>query len=105
MTVELLYLDGCPGHERLLERFPNLLEHAGIPTQVTLRKITDAEHAQRERFLGSPSVRVDGRDVDPGAKHRADYGLKCRLYQTAGGLSGLPPDEWILGAVTRRPDN
>lgn len=100
MRIELLYLDDCPSHERLLERLPGLLEQAGIVAPVKLRKITGAEDAERQRFLGSPSLQVDGRDIEPAAAQRSDYGLKCRLYQTPDRLSGLPPDEWILGALT-----
>jgi hypothetical protein len=102
MTLEILYFDGCPNHERLLEHLPRLLEHAGVDAKIVLHNVPDDEHAQRERFLGSPTIRVDGRDIDPDAAHREDYGLKCRMYQTAAGLTGLPPDEWILDALADR---
>jgi hypothetical protein len=52
--------------------------------------------------LGSPTIRVGGRDVDPRAEHRDHYGLKCRLYQTPAGLAGLPSDEWILNSLAKR---
>lgn len=65
-----------------------------------LREVPDDEQAQRERFLGSPTIRVDGRDIEPGAAARTDYGLKCRIYQTPAGLSGLPPDEWLVDVLT-----
>ena len=100
MVIEILYFDGCPNHERLLEQLPALLERAGISAPPTLRKITDEHEAARERFLGSPTLRINGRDVEPGATERTDYGLKCRIYRTADGLSGLPADDWILAALT-----
>ena len=99
MRIEILYFDGCPNHEQLLEHLPRLLAREGIDAEITLHAVRDAEHAQRERFLGSPTIRVGGRDIDPGATDRADYGLKCRIYQMTNGLSGLPPDEWILNAL------
>jgi hypothetical protein len=43
----------------------------------------------------SPTIRVDGRDVDPDADRRRDYGLSCRLYAGPAGVSGAPPDEWV----------
>jgi hypothetical protein len=100
MTIEVLYFDGCPNHERLLDHLPRLIERAGIDAEIVLRNVSDPDHAQRERFLGSPTVRVDGLDIDPGAEGRDDYGLKCRIYQTPAGLTGLPSDEWILDALT-----
>jgi hypothetical protein len=99
MTIELLYFDGCPNHEALLPRLREILAQAGISTEIELRKITGDDAAQRERFLGSPTVRVNGDDVEPDAELRTDYGMKCRLYRTAGGLSGQPPQEWLQAAL------
>lgn len=104
MLVEILYFDGCPNHDRLLAHLPRLLEREGITARIVRRNVPDDGQAQRERFLGSPTIRINGRDVDPGAAERTDYGLKCRIYQTPAGLTGLPPDEWILAALTD-PDN
>jgi hypothetical protein len=102
MTIEMLYFDGCPSHEQLLDHLLRLLEDAGIKTPVTLREIADSDEAERERFLGSPTIRVEGRDIEPGGEERSDYGFKCRVYRTAAGLTGLPPDEWILNALVNR---
>lgn len=99
ITIEVLYFNGCPNHEKLLTHLPQLLKHEDITAEIVLRNIPDTDSAVRERFLGSPTVRVDGHDIDPGARQRDDYGLKCRLYHTATGLSGLPPDQWILDAI------
>ena len=59
------------------------------------------EAAEGERFLGSPTVRVDGEDIEPDAGERSPFGLKCRPYATPEGLRGLPPDEWVLAALAR----
>jgi hypothetical protein len=99
MTIELLYVDGCPGHEAFLPRLRELLAQAGVDAPVIQRKVESDEAAQRERFLGSPTLRIDGVDVDPGAAQRADYGIKCRLYPTPDGLRGTPADEWVDDAL------
>jgi hypothetical protein len=98
-TIELLYFDSCPNHDALLPRLRELVADCGLSAEVELRRITDDDDAQRERFLGSPTVRVDGRDVEPGAASRTDYGMKCRLYRTASGLSGQPAEEWLRAAL------
>ena len=100
MTIEVLYFDGCPNHEKLLEHLAGLLESEGVAAEMVLRRVPDDEHAQREQFLGSPTIRVDDQDIEPGAAKRTDFGLKCRIYQTSAGLSGLPSDEWILDALS-----
>ena len=87
MKIEVLYFDGCPNHEALVPHLEQLLRSAELPVRIALRRITDEEAAQRERFLGSPTVRVDGRDIEPGAEERDDFGLKCRLYRVPSGCA------------------
>jgi hypothetical protein len=98
MLVEILYFDGCPSYERLLPTVQRLAERAGA--EVQLRRVESPEEAERERFLGSPTVRVDRRDIDPSASKGTDYGLQCRVYRPPGrGPSPIPPEEWIRAAL------
>jgi hypothetical protein len=97
VTIEVLYFDGCPSYERLLPVLRELAAEHGL--RLTQRRIEDAAHADQVRFLGSPSVRVNGVDVEPGAHDRTDFGLKCRLYRSPGSQSGLPPEVWIRRAL------
>jgi hypothetical protein len=99
MIVELFYFDGCPSHEPLVEQLPEILARAGVDARVELRRVESDEDAQRLRFLGSPTIRIGGRDIEPGAEQREDFGLKCRLYRTPSGLIGLPPEQWIFTAL------
>jgi len=99
MKVELLFFDGCPNYEALMPRLRELLAQEGVSEQFERRRVESPEAAERERFLGSPTVRIDGEDVEPDAAERSDYGLKCRLYRSGGKTSGVPPDEWVVAAV------
>ena len=102
MKVEVLFFDGCPNHEALLPHLRELLNAAEAEdTEIRLVRVEDAKTAEAERFLGSPTVRVDGEDVEPGADERTDFGLKCRLFTTPQGLRGTPADEWVLDALER----
>jgi hypothetical protein len=98
-TIEVLYFDGCPNYEALVSRLPKLLDHAGVTGEMKLRQVESEEDARGSRFLGSPTVRVDGRDVEPDVDERTDYGLKCRLYRTPDGIVGVPPDTLIVAAL------
>ena len=60
MGIELLYFEGCPNHETLLPHLREMLAREGIDTEVELRRVEDLEAAERERFLGSPTLRIDG---------------------------------------------
>ena len=104
MKIEVLYFDGCPNHETLLPHLRELLAGAEISSPIELVNVPDAAAAQRERFLGSPTLRVDGRDVEPGAELRTDFGLKCRLYRTEAGFVGVPLDDWVRDAIRRSKD-
>ena len=101
MRIEVLYFSGCPSFEALLPRLRSLLEQQGAGERIELRLVETAEEAESERFLGSPTVRIDGEDVDPEAANRSDFGLKCRLYRSAGVTSGIPPIEMITAALQR----
>jgi hypothetical protein len=101
VRIELLYFDGCPSHELLHPRLERLLQEADVLDAIELRRVESPEVAEVERFLGSPTLRVNGQDVEPGADARTDYGLKCRLYRTDDGTSPLPPDAWIKAALDR----
>ena len=64
-------------------------------------KVPDQETAERMRFLGSPTVRVGGTDVDPLAGARSDYALSCRVFRTEAGLVGQPDERWVREALMR----
>lgn len=101
VKVELLYFDGCSGYEELRPRLERLLTERGLRDSLELLPVTTLEEAKEQQFLGSPTVRVDGRDVEPMAADRADFGMKCRLYAAAAGIVHSPPDELIAAALDR----
>lgn len=99
--IELLYFDGCPNHEQFYPHVQHLLADLGIQADVHLVNVSDDADAQRLEFLGSPSLRINGHDVDPTADTRNHYALQCRLYRTEAGLAGTPPDEWVKRALVQ----
>jgi len=104
VKVEVFYFDGCPRYEALLPRLRQLMAEAGVNERIELKAMESVEAAERDRFLGSPTLRIDGQDVEPAARERTDFGLKCRLYPSAAGLRGTIPDEFVLAALTRAQD-
>lgn len=98
-VVELLYFDGCLSHERLLPTVQRLAAQAGADLRE--RAVETLEAAEAERFLGSPTLRVNGADVDPSASGRTDFGLKCRIYRADEGQSGVPPEAWIRASLAQ----
>ena len=97
--VEIFYFDGCPNHEPALELVERLSRELGIEPDVRLVNVPDQQAAERVRFLGSPTIRVGGRDVDPQTEARSDYALSCRVFHTEAGISGQPEERWVRDAL------
>jgi hypothetical protein len=97
--VEVLVFEGCPNLEASIAAARVAIGLANVDADVrVVRVVTDGD-AKRLRFLGSPTVRVDGRDVEAGTKDRVDYGLQCRVYSVEGRYHGTPPVDWITAAL------
>lgn len=99
IQVELLYFDGCPNHEGTRELVRRITNELGIVPELRLVEVPDAEAAESLHFLGSPTVRVNGRDVEPGAQERDSFQHACRIYRTEDGQRGQPDERWVRDAL------
>ena len=97
--VEVLFFEGCPNHRPAVELARQVVARVAAHAQVVEVEVRDHEDAGRLRFLGSPTIRVDGVDVEPEARSRTDYAMSCRIY----GGSRLPPPEMIEAALAESP--
>ena len=100
MKIELLYFEGCPHWVEARALLSEVLADRALPDEVTLVTVGSNEEAQRRRFIGSPSIRVNGTDVEPGLPD-GGFNLECRLYWIDGKPGGLPPREWVESAIAR----
>lgn len=98
MKVEVLYFEGCPHYEATIDLVRDVLTETGVDADVREVEVRDHEEATRLRFLGSPSVRVAGVDIEPGARSSSDFALGCRIYQG----SGVPPRALLVAALRGR---
>ena len=95
LRIQVLYFDGCPHSEAAIDLVRRVAaSHAGLATIESLEVSSHAE-AERLSFLGSPSVHVNGVDIDPQARERTDFGMACRLY----GPSGVPSADLVVRAI------
>jgi hypothetical protein len=99
MKIEILYFDGCPNHEPAIELVHQVLRELAVSAEVVEVNVPDAATAETSRFLGSPTIRVDGLDVEPAARSAREYALSCRTYFTNGRIEGLPSRELLRQAV------
>jgi Polyketide cyclase / dehydrase and lipid transport len=99
--VEILYFDGCPNHGGARALVERVSRELAIEPELRLIEIPDDDSARQLRFLGSPTIRVNGQDVDPQTGERHDYARSCRVYQTENGFAGQPEERWIRDALER----
>lgn len=101
MRIELLWFDGCPNHEAVRAAVEQLLVSRGVDaSHLTSIEVLE-DTAAAVKFPGSPTVRVDGQDIEPGFREPDSYGLSCRVYSTSAGLRGQPEIAWIERAIDR----
>ncbi len=103
IRIEILTFEGCPNAEIARDRVRAALEAEALDAEICEVEVGSAECAQKLRFLGSPSVRVSGRDVEPYTAHAA-YGLMCRTYRNGDEVQGAPSVATIRKALRRRTD-
>jgi hypothetical protein len=90
--VELLWWRECPSWERALEMLREEMEKAGLdPESVSVHEIDTDESADREGFVGSPTIRIDGADIQP-PNEGEPTGLACRVYRRRDGRTSPLPD-------------
>ncbi len=97
MKVEILYFVGCPNHLPAVERVERVLAAEGVTAEIFHVAIPDAEAAEAVRFAGSPSVRINGVDVEGAVA--GPVGMSCRTYMNGSAREGVPSFEVIQFAV------
>ena len=100
MTIELLFSDGCPFAEYAEKNLTEVLFEEEMIPEIRKVQITSCEDALHHKFLGSPTIRINGMDIEPHAREWDEYGVKCRYYLShCGGMVNWPTKELIRTAI------
>jgi hypothetical protein len=94
MKIEVLYFEGCPNYLPAVDRLKTVLRQAGLATEVSEIQVTDESDAKALKFFGSPTIRINGFDIDIDARNVKDTAFACRRYP-----GGLPSEEMIRMAL------
>jgi hypothetical protein len=98
LQIRLRYIEGCPHWRTAHDRLREALRAEGMANvEPIVERVENAEDAERLRFIGSPTILVDGRD--PFAGTSVAFGLTCRVYPTPEGLAGSPTPEQLREAL------
>jgi hypothetical protein len=100
-VIEVLYVQDCPHYPETLALVERVRAELGIKAQLRTTLIDDQTVADQARFPGSPTVRIDGHDVEPGSEPTTEYTVGCRLYRLEHRFAGQPEERWIREALLR----
>lgn len=97
VLVEILVTKDCPHGEAAVDLVGQAANALHLTPKVMVIEVDDLAEAEQHGFVGSPTIRIDGRDVSP--PPHVDPSLSCRLYRTAGGRRGVPELSTVLRAL------
>ena len=95
MKIEVLYVPGCPNYQPTFERIQAVLVSEAVKAGIHGIAVTTEVEAKALSFPGSPTVRVNGEDVEP--QQTGVPSLACRLYENR---SGIPSEELLRAAIS-----
>ncbi len=99
MRVEVFYFEGCPNHVPAVKRTRELLREEGVSAEIVETEVLDQAKAEEVGFLGSPTIKINGLDVEPAARSSGAYAIACRTYRAGNHSEGLPSNETIRAAI------
>ena len=101
MKIEVLYVPGCPHYQPAFERLQKVLASEALSAEIFQVAVNTEAEARALRFPGSPTIRIEGKDVEP---TQNAPGLACRLYSN---LSGVPSEQMLRLAISagRMPES
>jgi hypothetical protein len=97
MKIELLYFDDCPSYKTAMDVLREALSAEGRSDPIELIEIKTEADVQRWKFIGSPTIRIDG--IDPFDQGTSNFGLECRVFNTPDGLIGWPTKQMLIDAI------
>lgn len=95
MKIDVLYFEGCPNHHPTVERVREVVAELGVEANVREVDVGPQDDPAQLKFLGSPTVLVNGQDIDPTQRDGVSYGFSCRTYDGAG----MPSKQMIQNAI------
>lgn len=102
-TIELLYFDGCPNYVPALNELQEALREVGVNVAVESVLVSDNEDALAKHFRGSPSISIDGIDLEDGETN-GNFAMRCRRYRDGDNILGYPTRATIVRVLKERLD-
>ncbi|HHT9120222.1 MAG TPA: DF family (seleno)protein [Candidatus Hypogeohydataceae bacterium YC41] len=98
--IQLLHTKSCHSYKEALVEIRRALKELGLRAEVEVTMVNSQEKAQAYKFLGSPTIKIDGIDLEPELEATGNFSLSaCRTYLHEGSLYHYPPKEMVLKAL------
>ena len=97
--IEFLYFEGCPSYKQALDYLKELIDEEKLDANIELVLVESPEDAQKVGFQGSPSIKVNGVDLE---NNNDGFSFNCRLYDIDGELTGIPSKEFIRKKILKQ---
>ncbi len=101
MKIQLLYFDGCPSWRRAEENLKTAMDEAGITDPIDHVRVETPEKAKELSFPGSPTIRIDGEDIEVRTDAGKAFSLACRIYREGGEAVGWPSVRMIRASLSK----
>ena len=92
LKIEILYFESCPSYKKAILNVKAALKEENIQADLRLIEVATAEKAEKVGFQGSPSIRINGKDMEG---RDEGYSFSCRLYNVNGKPETAPSKEYI----------
>jgi hypothetical protein len=99
MKVEVQVSSSCGHRAATLAAVQAAMAEAGVAGEPQLVNVGDYEQAKALRCFGSPTVRVDGVDVEYGEREPEEFTTGCRYYNSPEGWVPYPRKELVLRGI------
>lgn len=98
--IEFLYWEDCPSHPQAWSLLQEVMAELGVELPIEQIEVVTDEDAERLEFPGSPTIRVNGVDIDPAGAAQMGTALTCRIYRLQDGrFSPVPSKDVIRQAL------
>jgi len=101
LSIDVLYYEDCPHYIEAVKTLKEVLSEESVEAQVNMVKVAKGGEAEAFGFVGSPTILIDGHDVQRGTDHTSPFQGHCRIYRYKGNVFEIPPKDMIRDALKR----
>ncbi len=94
--IEFLFWQDCPSHPEARQRLREVMAEVGLQVPVEEIEVLTDEEAERLKFPGSPTIRVNGTDIDAAGAAQMGTALTCRVYRLEDGRFSPVPSKGMI---------